>query len=101
MGVASDDNFGVVQTESRFKGADDIGRLESPVGVEYEATRLCTRSDHAATGRTQSMRYNRDSPRPQAVSRLAPATPANAHSGRQRALCTPHTAPLRLASSGR
>ena len=41
MGVAPNDNFGVIQTESGFKGDNDIALLQASVGVEYEATQWC------------------------------------------------------------
>jgi hypothetical protein len=48
MGVAPDDNFGVVQAEGRLQGVNDVNFLQAPVRVEHEAARGRLVDDPAA-----------------------------------------------------
>jgi hypothetical protein len=48
MGVAPDDNLGVVQAEGRLQGVNDVGLLQAPVRIEHEAPRRRFVDDPAA-----------------------------------------------------
>ena len=50
MGVAPNDNFGVIQTESGFKGDNDIALLQASVGVEYESDAMVSRIARSRAG---------------------------------------------------